>query len=82
MGTPVNGFQTSQPIQGYLKQYGAKLPRYAVYATYSLWPAGTLGGMEKLVGKKPIASATFKSKEIILNQIDRKVDEYVASLKK
>jgi len=82
VGTPVNGFQTSQPIQGYLRKYGARLTHYAIYATYSLWPAGTLGGMEKLVGKKPIASVTFKSKEIILNQIDRKVDEYVASLKK
>lgn len=79
VGTPVNGFKTSLPIQGYLAQNKDKLSKYAVYATYSLYPAGTLGGMEKLVGKKPVASGTFKSSDIKLGKIDAKVDDIVAS---
>jgi len=82
VGTPVNGFKTSLPIQGYLTQYKEKLPAVAFYATYSLYPAGTLGGMEKLAGKKPIATEKFKSRDIKLGKIDTKVDSFVASLKK
>ena len=81
VGTPVNGFQASLPIQGYLKQNGAKLGKYALYATYSLHPMGTLGGMEKLVGKKPVSSEKFKSADIKLGKIDAKVDAFVATLK-
>ncbi len=83
VGTPVNGFSPSKPIQGYLKQNGAKLPgSVAFFATYSLNPMGTLGAMEKLAGKKPVASEKFKSADIKLGKIDAKLDAFVASLKK
>ena len=82
VGTPVNGFNTSIPIQGYLKENRDKLPNVAFYATYSLWPAGTLGGMEKLAGKKPVASGTFKSKDIKLGQVAGKVDGFVEALRR
>ena len=82
IGTPVNGFRASTPIQGYLKQNKGKLPEVATYATYALWAAGTLGGMEKLAGKKPIVSQTFKAKEIKLGLIDEKVNGFVAALKR
>ncbi|MBN2334847.1 flavodoxin family protein [Candidatus Bathyarchaeota archaeon] len=82
IGTPVNGFRASTPIQGYLKENNGKLPEVATYATYSLWPAGTLGGMEKLAGKKPIASQTFKSADIKLGRIDERVEGFVAALKR
>jgi len=82
VGTPVNGFRASLPIQGYLTQNGGKLPKYALYATYSLHPMGTLGGMEKLVGKKPVATEKFKSADIKLGKIDAKVDAFVTLLKK
>jgi len=82
VGTPVNGFSTSLPIQGYLKENSAKLPAVAFYATYNLYPAGTFGGMEKLAGKKPVATEKFKSGDIKLGKIDAKVDAFVASLKK
>ncbi len=82
IGTPVNGFSTSLPIQGYLTQNKGKLPAVAFYATYSLHPMGTLGGMEKLAGKKPVATEKFKSSDIKLGKIDAKVDGFVAALKK
>lgn len=82
VGTPVNGFGVSLPIQSYLNKNKDKFSNYAIFATYSLWPAGTLSGMEKLVGKKPVASTTFKAKEIKLGQIDRKIDEFISALKK
>ena len=82
VGTPVNGFRTSIPIQGYLTQNRDRLPQVALYATYSLWPAGTLGGMEKLAGKKPVVSGTFKSKDIKLGQIGEKVDGFVEALRR
>jgi flavodoxin len=82
VGTPVNGFSPSIPIQGYLKENRGRLPNVALYATYSLWPAGTLGGMEKLAGKKPVASGAFKSREIKLGQIGGKVDGFVEALRR
>lgn len=82
VGTPVNGFSPSIPIKGYLTANGGKLSKYALYATYSLTPMGTLGAMEKLVDKKPIATEKFKSADIKLGKIDSKVDSFVASLKK
>jgi flavodoxin len=81
VGTPVNGFRASLPIQGYLTQNRDKLPDVAFYVTYSLWPAGTLGGMEKLAGKKPIASETFKAKDIIQGRVDEKVNGFVDALR-
>ena len=80
IGTPVNGFRASVPIQGYINKNKDKLPDVALYATYSLWPAGTLGGMEKLAGKKSFASETFKSGDIKRGRIDMKVDGFVAAL--
>jgi len=82
VGTPVNGFSPSIPIKGYLTQNGGKLSKYALYATYSLTPMGTLGAMEKLVGKKPIATEKFKSADIKLGKNDSKVEAFVAALKK
>ena len=82
IGTPVNGFRTSIPIQGYLTQNRDRLPQVALYATYSLWPAWTLGGMEKLAGKKAVTSGTFKSKDIKLGQIGGKVDGFVEALRR
>lgn len=82
VGTPVNGFSPSIPIKGYLTHNGGKLSKYALYATYSLTPMGTLGAMEKLVGKKPIATEKFKSAEIKLGKIETKVDSFVSALKK
>jgi hypothetical protein len=82
IGTPVHGFRPSVPIKGYLAANSGKLSKYAIYATYSLTPMGTLGAMEKLVGKKPVVADNFKSADIKLGKIDEKVDSFVAALKK
>jgi len=37
--------------------------------------------MEKLAGKKPVASGTFKSKDIKLDQVGGKVDGFVEALR-
>ena len=82
IGTPVNGFSTSLPIQSYLKENSTKLPNIAFFATYGLYTAGTLGGMGKLAGKKPLATVTIKGTDAKQGRIDVKVDAFVASLNK
>jgi flavodoxin len=82
VGTPVNGFSTSLPIQGFLKENGVRLPKVAFYATYGLFTAGTFGGMEKLAGKKPIATVAIKGTDAKQGKIDPKVDSFVTALKK
>jgi flavodoxin len=82
VGTPVNGFSTSLPIQGFLRENGAKLPKVAFYATYGLYTGGTFGGMEKLAGKKPVATVAIKGNDAKQGKIDAKVDTFVAALKK
>ena len=72
----------SLPIQGYLTQNKEKLPAVAFFATYGLYAAGTFGGMEKLAGKKPLATVTIKGKDVQQGKIDAKVDGLVAALKK
>jgi hypothetical protein len=37
--------------------------------------------MEKLAGKKPIASQTFKAKEIMQGNIDEKINGFVDTLR-
>ena len=81
VGTPVNGFSTSLPIQGFLKKNAAKFQKVAFFATYSLYPAGTFSGMEKLAGKKPVVIEKFKSGDIKLGKIDAKVEGFVSALK-
>ncbi|HIH88442.1 TPA: flavodoxin family protein [Candidatus Bathyarchaeota archaeon] len=82
VGTPVNGFKPSKPVTEYLMMNRGKFREIATYATYSLWPAGTLDKMTEFASKQPIASATFKSREIKLDQIDGKLSAYVESVKK
>ena len=78
MGTPVNWFSTSLPIQGFLKENASKLTKAAFYVTNSLYPAGTFGGMEKLTAR----SRWSKSGNIKLGKIDVKVESFVSTLKK
>lgn len=82
VGTPVNGFTVSKPVAEYLGVNRGLFREMATYATYSLWPAGTLGKMSELASKQPIASATYKSREIKLGQIDGKVEAYIDSVRK
>ena len=82
VGTPVNGFKASLPIQSYLRQNRAKLPSVAFFVTYGLFTAGTFGGLEKLTGKKPIATLAIKGKDVQQGKIEAKVDSFVAALKK
>jgi flavodoxin len=82
VGTPVNGFSTSLPIQIYLKENRLKLPNVAFFATYGLYTAGTFGGMSKLAGKKPLTTVAIKGTDANQGKIDAKVDGFVAALKK
>jgi flavodoxin len=77
VGTPVNGFTVSRPVMKYLEKNRGRFNEIATYATYSLWPAGTLNRMGRLSGKTPIASTTFKSRDIKLNQISEKIDAFI-----
>ena len=77
VGTPVNGFTVSKPVSEYLKKYKGKFNEIATYATYSLWPANTLNKMAQLSGKTPIASAIFKSRDIKLRQISKKMECFI-----
>jgi len=81
VGTPVNGFTVSKPVAEYLKMNRGKFREIATYATYSLWPAGTLNKMNELASKQSMVSATFKSREIKLDQIDGKLNSYIDSVK-
>jgi flavodoxin len=82
VGTPVNGFSPSLPIQDYLKKNCGKLPALAFFATYGLFAAGTFGTMEKLSGKKPLATVTIKGNDVLKGKFDAKVDAFVLALKK
>lgn len=82
VGTPVNGFSPSKPVADYLARNSGKFPRLATFLTYSLWPAGTLRRMGELASVTPVASTTFKSRDIKLNRIDDSVDAYIHSLKR
>jgi flavodoxin len=82
VGTPVNGFRASLPIQGYLTQNCGKLPSVAFFATYGLYTAGTFGGLEKLAGKKPLATVAIKGNDVQQGKFGAKVDGFVAALKK
>jgi flavodoxin len=81
IGTPVNGFKASLPIQGYLTQNSGKLPAVAFFATYSLLTGTTFSGMEKIAGKKPIATVAIKGTDAQKGKID-KIDGFIAALKK
>jgi hypothetical protein len=80
VGSPVNGFTVSKPVARYLEQNRGRFHALAVYATYSLWPAGTLRRMGELSSAVPIASTVFKSREIKLGQVEDKIDDYTASI--
>ncbi|MCX6649032.1 MAG: hypothetical protein NTV61_06545 [Candidatus Bathyarchaeota archaeon] len=81
VGTPVNGFSPSKPIKDYFASTQGKLPEVAVFATYSLWPAGTLSTMERLAGKKPLVSAKFKSRDIKLGHVSEEIEAFVDALR-
>jgi len=83
VGTPVNGFNASLPIQGYLKANGTKLPgSVAFFATYGLYAGSTFKTMEKLSGKKPLTTTTIKGPDVPKGKYGEKVDAFVAALKK
>lgn len=77
VGTPVNGFSPSKLVIDYLLRNRGRFNKLATYLTYSLWPAGTLKRMGELASTKPFASAVFKSRDIKLNQIDDRLNEYI-----
>ncbi len=81
VGTPVHGMRPSPPIQSYLTANKEKMGKVAFFATCGLMAGGTFGGMEKLAGKKPVATFSMKGGDALKGKLE-KVDGFVASLKK
>lgn len=82
IGSPVHGFRASEPIQEFVKQNKDVLPRISIFLTFNLWSARTISGLEKIAGKKCIASEKFKDKDVKQNQIDSKVNAYTEAILK
>jgi hypothetical protein len=81
VGSPVHGFTVSKPVARYLEGNRGRFHGVAVYATYSLWAAGTLDKMGQLSGRRPLASAVFKSRDIKLNRVGERLDCFADSIR-
>lgn len=82
IGSPVHGFRASEPIQEFVKRNKDRLPRISIFLTFNLWPARTILGLEKIAGKKCIASEKFKEKDIKQDLIDAKLNAYTEAITK
>jgi flavodoxin len=81
IGTPIWAWNVSSPIRSYMVEAKAKLPKVAFYCCMDSKPGETLGVMETLAGKAPVAKAEFISKEVKEGVFKEKAKAFAESIR-
>ena len=81
IGTPIWGWNISVPVRTYLNEQKGKFKEVAFFCT--------MGGsgdekafreMEEIIGKKPKAALALKTLEVVKNEFENKLNEFVGKL--
>jgi flavodoxin len=79
IGTPVWAGTVSSPVRTYLSKH--KFKKIALFCTCSGQSGKAFDAMERITGKKAIATLVIDEKEIKNGSYSKKVKEFVAKLK-
>ncbi len=80
IGTPVwDGIVP--PVKEFLKIYKNKLKKVAFICTFGASAEDAFYVMEKICGKKPVATLELQDKEIVLEKDTQKVEDFCGKLK-
>jgi len=78
LGTPIWSFNISSPIRAFIEQNKDKIKKTAFFCT--MGGSGDIRAfveMEKISNKKPTATLSLLTKEVINNQAEEKIDSFI-----
>jgi len=81
IGTPIWSWNVSTPIRTYLENNKSKFRQVAFFCTM-----GGSGGqrafseMEKIINIKPVATLELQTKEVVKNEYEKKLKEFIEKL--
>jgi len=77
IGTPVWAWNISSPIRSFLEDQGSKIKKCAFFAT--MGGSGDKNAfleMERIIGKKPVATLSFTTKNVQQGELSKKIHEF------
>jgi flavodoxin len=81
IGGPVWAWHPSTPVRTYLQQEGPRLPRIAFFLTHGGSASRrSLAEMERLVGKKPVATLVVREAEVRSGSFAFRVSSFATTL--
>ena len=81
IGTPIWAWTMSTPIRTYLSNYGAQFNKVAFFCTQGgNGGQKTFNEMEKFCGHKSLATLELLTKEVLKDDINAKVGQFVSKL--
>jgi flavodoxin len=83
VGTPVWSWNICPAVRTFLLQNKEKIKSVAFFSTEGgSGHEGTFAEMEKISGKRPIATFALKTKEVVKGDYSDKIDKFVKEIKK
>jgi flavodoxin len=81
VGTPVWAFTMSSPIRTFLTEQKDKFKKVAFFVTMGgSGQEKTFQNMAEIINQQPLATLDLKTVEVMKENIDEKINEYVAKL--
>lgn len=82
IGTPIWSWNMSVPVRTYITENKDKFKEVAFFCTMGgSGDERAFGEMGEIIGKKPLATLTFKTVEVVKGLTEDKVSEFVGKLK-
>lgn len=81
IGTPIWGWNLSVPVRTYVTENKDQFPKVAFFCT--MGGSGddkAFAEMEKITGRKPLATLGLKTREVVKNDFSEKLEEFVEKL--
>lgn len=82
IGTPIWSWNMSVPVRTYITENKDKFKEVAFFCTMGgSGDERAFGEMSEIIGKKPLATLTFKTVEVVKGLTEEKINEFVGKLK-
>jgi multimeric flavodoxin WrbA len=82
VGTPIWGWNVSVPVRTYLTELKDKFSQVAFFCTMGgSGNENAFSEMEKIIGKKPMATLALTTKEVVSDNYSEILDEFVLKIK-
>ena len=81
IGTPIWGWNVSAPVRTFITERKDKFKKVAFFCTMGgSGDKNAFSEMEKIIGKKPVATLALTTKEVVSGNISEKIDGFTKSI--